>query len=629
MCGIAGFAGDGTESDLRFMSAALRHRGPDGQGVHLDRRFRVGLAHERLVVIDPAGGHQPMWNEDGTVGVVFNGEIYNARDLRQQLISAGHRFSSDHSDTEVLVHGYEEWGSDLPIRLNGMFAFAVFDAADGRLFLARDRFGEKPLYYAERPGVFAFASEASALARHPAVGFEVDPRGIQKLFAYGYIPAPGSALRGISKLPAGWTLQHDCRTARTSTREYWRFRLEPDDSLTDADEPRLVEQLRALLIESVLRRLESDVPLGIFLSGGLDSSAVLACASRLMPAETIATFTIGFTERSYDESDAAAATARAFGSRHHSSRLDLETAHASTRGILERLDEPLGDASLIPTHLLCAFARQSVTVALSGDGGDELFAGYDPVRALGPARIYSRIVPPFVHGWLRGLAGRLPRESGYMTWDFRVRRALSGLSYAPQYWNPVWMAPIEPKLMADFFEEALPPEELYEEAIATWQGSQQTDLLSRTLEFFTTLYLQNDILTKADRASMMVSLESRAVFLDPALVDFCRSLPNRWKYRNGVRKYLLKRALRGLVPEDVLERRKQGFAPPVQSWLSRLSAPLLSGAIPGLRDDAFRQRWDRNGAGSGDDRLLLWNWLVLETWAGRARERAREPLTVQ
>jgi asparagine synthase (glutamine-hydrolysing) len=510
-----------------------------------------------------------------------------------------------------------------------MFAFAVFDATEGRLFLARDRFGEKPLYYAERPGVFAFASEVTALVRHPSIAFELDPRGVQKLFAYGYIPAPATALRGIAKLPAGWTLQHDCRTGKTSTSEFWRFRLEPDDSITDRDEPKLIEQLRALLMASVRRRLESDVPLGIFLSGGVDSSAVLACASRAVPAATISTFTVGFTERSHDESDAAAATARAFGTRHHASTLDLEAAHTLMSDVIGRLDEPLGDPSLIPTYLLCRFARQSVTVALSGDGGDELFAGYDPFRALAPASAYSRLVPARVHGWMRKLTDHVPPGSGYMTWDFRVRRALSGLSYAPQYWNPVWMAPIEPATMADYFEDPLPPEELYEEAIAVWQHSERTDLLSRTLEFFTTLYLQNDILTKVDRASMMVSLESRAVFLDPALVDFCRSLPNRWKYRNGTRKYLLKRALKGLVPDDVLERRKQGFSPPLRSWLSRFPAPRASRTVPGLRDEAFRRRWEQHRTGAVDDRLLLWTWLTLETWAARTLERTREELAVR
>lgn len=595
----------------------------------MDQRFRVGLGHERLVVLDPQGGHQPMWNEDRTVAVVFNGEIYNAKDLRDELSTRGHRFASDHSDTEVLVHGYEQWGRDLPIRLNGMFAFAVFDAVEGRLFLARDRFGEKPLYYAERSGVFAFASEATALLRHPSIDFELDPRGIQKLFAYGFIPSPTTAVRGVAKLPAGWTLQHDCRTGTTSTRQFWRFSLEPDEGITDRDEPRLIEELRALLLASVRRRLESDVPLGIFLSGGVDSATVLACATQTLPPSSISTFTVGFTEHSYDESNAAAAVAKAIGARHHASRLDLDDAHALMLDVVGRLDEPLADPSLIPTYLLCRFARQSVTVALSGDGGDELFAGYDPFVALAPASAYSRLVPPPLHRWVRKLANGMPRGSGYMTWDFRLRRALAGLSYVPSFWNPVWMAPIEPSAMADYFEDPLSIEELYEEAISVWQHSQSPDLLSKTLEYFTTLYLQNDILTKVDRASMMVSLESRAIFLDTALVDFCRSLPNRWKYRNGTRKYLLKRALRGLVPNEVLEKRKQGFSPPLLSWLSHFPAPQASRAIPGLREDALRSRWEQHQAGAVDERLLLWTWLTLDTWVSSVGKQPREELAIQ
>ena len=629
MCGITGFAGAGSEMNLRVMSASLRHRGPDGQGIHVDSRFRVGLGHERLVVIDPQGGRQPMWNEDETVAVVFNGEIYNAPDLRAQLVGHGHRFSSDHSDTEVLVHGYEQWGRELPIRLNGMFAFAVFDARRGELFLARDRFGEKPLYYAQRPGVFAFASEMSALLQHPAIDVELDLRGVQKLFAYGYIPAPSSAIRGVHKLPAGWMLHYDCRTAAMTTRPYWRFRLEPDESITDRDEPRLVEKLRELLLASVQRRLVSDVPLGIFLSGGVDSSTVLACAATLLPPDEISTFTVGFTERSYDESEAAEALARRFGTRHHASRLDLDAASSLMSDIVGRLDEPLADPSLIPTYELCKFARQSVTVALSGDGGDELFAGYDPFLALAPANAYSRLVPPPLHRGIRRLADRIPHGSGYMTWDFRIRRALSGLSYTRQYWNPVWMAPIEPAAMKNYFEQPLPIEELYEEAIDVWQASSSTDTLSKTLEYFTTMYLQNDILTKVDRASMMVSLESRAIFLDNDLVDFCRALPNRWKYKNGTRKYLLKRALEGWLPADVLERRKQGFSPPVLSWLSHFPAPDASRRVPGMKSDAFRRRWDLHRAGDVDERLLLWTWLTFEAWMSHVVARKPAELAVR
>ncbi len=619
MCGITGFVGSGTHRDLDAMSAALRHRGPDGRGSHFDDHLRVALGHERLVVIDPAGGHQPMWNEDHTVAVVFNGEIYNAGELRNQLISRGHRFVSDHSDTEVLVHGFEEWGHGLPIRLNGMFAFVVFDAANGRLFLARDRFGEKPLYYSVARNLFAFGSELSAVRRHPGVDAELDATGIQKLFAYGYIPAPRTVLRGVRKLPAGGTLEYDCRTGELREGRFWTFRLEPDMSLEQAREEVLVEELRALLSEAVRRRLVSDVPLGIFLSGGIDSATVLAFASRHIPGNELSTFTVGFLEPSYDESEPAARLAHAVGSRHHETKLELERAAALIPGVFSRLDEPLADPSLLPTYLLCRFARESVTVALSGDGGDELFAGYDPFVALGPAQAYERVVPGAVHALVRQAARRLPRGTGYMSWDFRLRRALTGLSYAPRLWNPVWLAPLEPREMANYFERPLAVEELYEEAIAVWDRSVQPDLCTRTLEFFTTIYLQNDILTKVDRASMMVSLESRAVFLDNDLVEFCRRLPNRWKLRKGIRKYLLRRALEGIVPNDVLTRRKKGFGVPVATWLRQLPFPEQRVELPGMRIDAFRRAWNDHQRGHSEERLLLWTWLSLSQWLQQSR----------
>jgi asparagine synthase (glutamine-hydrolysing) len=595
------------------MTAALRHRGPDGVGCHVDPRLRVGLGHARLTVIDPAGGHQPMWNEDHTVAVIFNGEIYNAPELRARLVARGHSFSSDHSDTEVLVHGYEEWGRELPGYLNGMFAFAILDARRARLFLARDRFGEKPLYYAARPDLFVFGSELSALRQHPSLDVSPDPRGIQKLFAYGYIPAPTTAFRNIQKLQAGWTLEYEVLERRLRSAPYWRFRLQPDESLADADEPRLVDELRDRLSAAVQRRLVSDVPLGLFLSGGVDSATVLAFACRHLPASSVSTFTVGFSESSYDESDAALQVAQAFGTQHHATRLDLERAYELIPDVLRRLDEPLGDPSLLPTYLLCRFARESVTVALSGDGGDELFAGYDPFAALAPARAYSRTVPPPVHALLRRLAARLPQGSGYMSWDFRIRRALTGLSYPESLWNPVWMAPIEPAAMRDYFEAPLPVEELYEEAIAVWQASDQRDLVSRTLEFFTVLYLQNDILTKVDRAAMMVSLETRAVFLDNDLVDFVCRLPNRFKFRKGTRKYLLRRALEGLVGPDVLTRRKRGFGIPLASWLRKLAPPKGSG-LPNLKAEALREAWRLHCTGARDERMLLWTWLSADAW---------------
>ena len=372
MCGLCGYVGARDDTLLRKMSQALAHRGPDGEGELHDDTLGVHLAHRRLAVLDVDGGQQPIFNEDGTVAVVYNGEIYNHGELRAELEALGHRFRTDHSDTEVLVHGYEEWGLDLPGRLNGMFAFAIFDATARRLMLARDRFGEKPLYWAEAPGFFGFASELHALTLHPRVGRTPGSRSLQKFFAYGYLPAPNALYIGTRKLPGGCLLLYDLETGKLTIDRYWRFVLEPDERLVEADDDRLAEELRALILEAVRRRLISDVPLGIFLSGGVDSGSVLAAAAQLMPPEAISTFTIGFAEPTFDEAGYARHTANHFGTRHHEERLELAKARELATSMLGRLDEPLGDASILPTYLLARFTRRHVTVALSGDGGDEL-----------------------------------------------------------------------------------------------------------------------------------------------------------------------------------------------------------------------------------------------------------------
>jgi asparagine synthase (glutamine-hydrolysing) len=610
MCGIAGFAGGGDRGDLRAMTDALAHRGPDGEGAYVDAETGVHLGHRRLVVIDPEGGGQPMWNEDGSVAVVYNGEIYNAGELRRELEARGHRFRSDHADTEVLVHGYEEWGAALPERLNGMFAVAVYDRPRRRVFLARDRFGEKPLYWFTGGGAFAFASELGALARHPECDRTLDVLGIQKLFAYGFIPSPHTSLRGCRKLPGGCRLTYDVDGGPPAVERWWRFRIEPDEGVAARSEDDLAEELRALLAQAVARRLVSDVPLGLFLSGGIDSSTVLALTARLLPAASIRTFTIGFHERSYDESHHARAVAAAIGSDHREEILDVARMRELMPSVLARLGEPLGDPSILPTHLLAAFTRRHVTVALSGDGGDELFAGYDPFRALGVAAFLDRVLPRGARRPLRRLADLLPRSTRNMSLDFKVRRGLAGLCHPRALWNPVWLAPVEPDRMADLLDAPVRAEEVYEEALALWETSASADLVDRTLEFYTNLYLQEGVLTKVDRAAMMSSLESRAVFLDNDLVEFCRRLPSRFKYRRGVRKYLLRKAMAPLVPRAVLARRKKGFGIPLAAWLREMEEPPQR-AVPGVKSDAVARAWQDHRAGRADHRLLLWCWLSL------------------
>jgi asparagine synthase (glutamine-hydrolysing) len=617
MCGLAGFVGIGGRADLESMVASIVHRGPDGSGFHIDSPNALHLGFRRLAIIDIDGGHQPMWNEDTSVCVIFNGEIYNAAELRQQLLAAGHAFRSDHSDTEVLVHGYEEWGEDLPARLNGMFAFVIFDQPRRRLFAARDRFGEKPFFYTARPGFFAFASELSALIRHPAVDRTIDPRALQKFFAYGYIPAPNALYRGTRKLPGGCSLTFDLADFRVRERRYWRFAIEAEDHAPADRIPALSEELRALLERAVERRLVSDVPLGIFLSGGIDSSTVLALAARRRPPGSLDTFTIGFNEPSFDESAYARQVAAAIGARHHERILDFDNARQLVPGVLQRLDEPTGDASILPTYMLSAFARESVTVALSGDGGDELFAGYDPFAAIAPAAWYDRLIPTPVHLLLRRMAGMLPRSTANMSLDFKLQRALMGLSYPAHARLPIWMSPLEPARMGALFDTPLLVEDLYSEAIEAWDNARAANPIDRTLEFFTNFYLQDDILAKTDRAAMMVSLEARAVFLDNDVVDFCARLPYGYKYRRGERKFLLRRAIGDLVPRVVLQRGKKGFGIPLNRWLRQMPpAPPLQ-AVAGLQPDWIAERWSATRTGQEDERLLLWSWLSLQGIIGQ------------
>ena len=367
-----------------------------------------------------------------------------------------------------------------------------------------------------------------------------------------------------------------------------------------------------LLDRAVARRLVSDVPLGIFLSGGIDSSTVLALAARHRPASGLDTFTIGFNETSFDETPYAREVATALGTRHHERILDFGTARDLAATIMSHLDEPTGDASILPTYLLCRFARENVTVALTGDGGDELFAGYDPFAALAPAAWYDRLVPPPLHLLLRRTAGLLPHSMSNMSLDFKLRRALMGLSYPPRVRLPVWMSPLEPRRMGELFDKPLSIEELYSEAIELWDSAQARNPIDRALEFFTNLYLPDDILAKTDRAAMMVSLEARAVFLDNDVVDFCAKLPHGYKYRHGVRKFLLRRAADGLVPATVLKRPKKGFGIPLANWLRQMPPTPPLGTVPGLRPAWIAERWSTARAGQEDERLLLWSWLSLQ-----------------
>lgn len=610
------------------MMAALAHRGPDDEGVHVDYENRVCLGHRRLSVIDLSSGAQPLWNEDRTLAVVYNGEIYNHRELRKTLEAAGHVFHTDHADTEVLVHGYEEWGPDMVQRLNGMWAFALYDTVRRSIFLSRDRFGKKPLYYTVTRDAFVFASELHALLLHQEAPRELDRLSLKKYFAYGFIPAPGTPYQGIHKLPAGHNMVFDLRARKLNVWAYWDFVIEPFDRIPSNPDSVWGEQLRHLFFEAVKRRLESDVPLGVFLSGGIDSSAVAMAAAHYKDPKDIKTFSIGFDEPSFDETAYAEAAAEYLGTHHHHKGLSLAEAKKLVPDILLRLDEPVADGSLIPTYLLSRFTRSAVTVALSGDGGDELFAGYDPFKALRLAVFFDTLVPGAIRSGLRSLADLLPVSQKNMSLDFKIKRTLRGLSYDRPYWNPVWLSPLEPREIDELFQERTDIEELYSEALTYWGRFPGMGIVDKTLYFYTKMYMQDDILPKVDRASMMVSLEVRSPFLDAELVDFVRRIPWRWKLRGGRTKFLLKQALTDRLPPEILNRPKKGFGIPLTRWLRETSMNWPAGLRHGYENARFMNRMaGEHINGKADHRLYLWADLVLEAHIERVKQDSPAALT--
>jgi asparagine synthase (glutamine-hydrolysing) len=610
MCGIAGFVGAGEHADVHRMIDVLAHRGPDGEGVWIDQNSRVFFGHRRLSILDIAAGSQPMITLDEQLVVTFNGEIYNHAELRANLEARGHRFKTDHCDTEVLLYGYREWGPGLLEKLNGMWSFAIYDRAKGEVFLSRDRFGKKPLFYYSDDHSFVFASELTALRLHPAVPENVDPEALQKFFAYGFIPAPWALLARVKKLPAGHWMKVSVQGLRCEIRKYWEFELDPFETIPQHPERTWGEELVHRLDEAVRCRLQADVPVGVFLSGGIDSTAIATLAARHHPS--IETFSIGFEERSFDEREFARLGAETANTRHHEEVLSPERCLNWALATAGKLDEVMGDSSILPTALVSKLAREHVTVALSGDGSDELFAGYDPFRALKPARLYSAVTGGKVNRTIRALAERLPVSHANMSLDFKLKRMLRGLSYTKQYWLPAWMGPLDPQEIGDLFGSKPDPEELYAEAIAAWNHPSAKNDVDRTIQFYVRLYLQDDILVKTDRASMMHRLEARCPFLDINVVDFARRIPASYKLRGGVTKYILKEAVRGLIPDRIIDRPKKGFGIPIGNWFKNGDLNLSSSAVPKEMDWSWvNRRLADHRAGRRDDRAMLWcAWLL-------------------
>lgn len=610
MCGIAGFFGSGDREILQRMTQRLVHRGPDDAGYEVNVEQRAFLGFRRLAILDLADGHQPMTSADKQLTIVFNGEIYNFRELRKELEDLGARFHTDHSDTEVLLHGYRRWGQDLPKHLNGMWAFAIHDRERRCVFLSRDHFGKKPLFWCQANGTFAFASELTALSEHPAVPTTLSKRALQKYFGYGYVPAPLTFFEGVSKLPAGHSMTLDLKDSSVQIERFWRYEPEPFETQPPNAEARWTEELTNLLDNATARRLVADVPVGCFLSGGIDSSLVAALAVKHVRRGQLKAFSIGFDEATFDETHYARMVANHIKVDHQIERLSVQSALDILPQIAAQWDEPIADSSALPTYLLCQYARKQVTVTLGGDGADELFAGYDPFKALRYARWYESLVPRPIHRGISMLAARMPVSHRYMSFDFRLKRMLRGLDHAANLRLPVWMAPLAPSELDEVFGEPVELEDVFSEAIETWDNCASNDPVERAIAFYTRLYLQDDILVKVDRASMLNSLEVRSPFLDRDVVDFARRLPANYKLRGGETKYILRQVAKPLLPEEILTRRKQGFALPVGQWFAdeKIGSPYT---VTGTRGPFWRERLNEQRQHSTDNRLYLWAEMAL------------------
>lgn len=620
MCGICGVAGgDGAAGRelVRRMCSALEHRGPDDEGsVHLDG---VTLGMRRLSIIDIEGGHQPIHNEDSTVWVVQNGEIYNHLELREQLVAAGHVFKSN-ADTEVLVHGYEQWGEEVVERLNGMFAFAILDRRRGVVFLARDRMGIKPLHYAIDGKRLVFASELKALLADPALRRGIDPVALDLYLAHEFVPSPRSIVRGIAKLQPAHTLTWSVVEGTRRLRRYWTPRLGADGEVQARGLEEECEELRRVLRESVRKELISDVPVGVFLSGGIDSSAVTAMMTQL--GGEVKSFSVGFAERSFDESGHARLVARHLGTEHHELTLEPDMLLGLIPRLPVLLDEPLGDASIIPTYLLSAFTRRHVKVALGGDGGDELFAGYPTLQAHRLAGYYGRAPRALRRGLVEPVVRRLPVSRSNLSFDFRAKRFVGGAGYPTAERHARWMGSFAPEERAAVLSrevlEGLEPDRSPREG----DGLAGSDPLNQVLLIDMRLYLENDILVKLDRASMMASLEGRVPLLNNDFVDYATRLPLNMKLRGFRSKFLLKRALRGILPATILNRPKKGFGIPVADWFrGPLKEQMLSVLAPEriAREGCFEasavSRLVKDHLdGRRDNRKQLWTLFAFEIW---------------
>lgn len=602
---------------MHEMCERMKHRGPDSEGLWTDEQVALGM--RRLSIIDLATGEQPVYSEDRSVVVVMNGELYNFREVREKLEKQGHRFETN-TDTEILPHLYEEHGLDLLEHLNGMFAFALWDKRRKKLFIARDRFGEKPLYYGTFDGQLIFASELKVLLAHPSVKTEIDTDALRRYLSFDYVPAPFSIYKNIYKLPAAHFLTVE--KGEVKVQRYWNLKFHKNGNTPSFEEAS--RQLRELLSDAVKMRLVADVPLGVLLSGGVDSSTVAAFAAR-QASEKIKTFSIGFEEDSFDESKHARRVARHIGSEHYEEKLSVEKAADLISEIGSWLDEPLSDGSLIPTYMLSRFVRRHVTVALGGDGGDEIFAGYPMYYGHKMARVYDSLPRILKNNVIEPIVNNLPVSTKNLSFDYKAKRFVAASKYDTVTRHHTWFGSFsidEQQLLLSKDVLAKTCGDIYKGAKDLLKICDATNEIEQMQFLDMNFYMAEDILTKVDRASMAVSLEVRAPFLDPRVAQFAASLPLEYKLKGKKGKYILKKAIEPLLPKSILERPKKGFGIPIAEWLKGRLNPLMHDLLAperlkdqGLFNEKFVSKLiSEHEKNIASHHKQLWTLLVFQLW---------------
>ena len=598
------------------MVAKLHHRGPDDTGVVTLPGVSLGL--KRLSIMDVAGGRQPISNEDETITFVGNGEIYNFRPLREELVAKGHRFKTG-SDMEVVVHGYEVWGDQVVERLSGQFAFALWDSKRGRLLAARDRAGEKPLYYHEGPEDIVFASEIKSLLSRADVPRKLDAEALDLFLTYEFILAPRTIFQGVSKLPPAHAMSVE--RGKVTTWAYWRA---PDTVEEGRSEESWSKELRETLTSAVRSQMMSEVPLGAFLSGGIDSSTVVALMAEAS-SRPVKTFNIAFREGSYDESSYAREVAKLFGTEHREEIVTPDVVSLFDR-LVVHLDEPFADVSLFPTYLVSEVASREVKVVLSGDGGDELFAGYDWYVADRLARTLARFPGPWALGVLEAVSEWFPESAKKKGLVNSVKRFLAGARAPEELQHYRWLSHLpageKEQLYSKSLRDSLAGFSAAAPVVSTL-GEERNDLLNRQLHADFKLFLADDILVKVDRMSMAASLEARAPFLDKDVVELAFRMPGSLKLRGYRRKHVLKQAMADKLPPRILNRRKEGFSIPMKNWLRGELRPLMESLLSRERIEArglfewpaVERRLREHLEGGRNHAHQLFPLMVFERWA--------------